>query len=87
MNISSNKKAKEQQWTFTKILFKLILVFFYPISRIREIRYYNHSPIVTEIIFDDGKSIKNDSSLLRTIYELYDDKLKILDLNKAKDSE
>lgn len=31
---------------------------FYPISRIREIRYYNHSPIITEIIFDEGKSIK-----------------------------
>ena len=57
---------------------------FYPISRIKEIRYWNCSPIITEIIFDDGKSIKNDNSLIRTIYELYEDKLKILDLNKAK---
>lgn len=44
---------------------------FYPISRIREIRYWHYSPIITEIIFDDGKSIKNESSPIRTIYELY----------------
>lgn len=60
---------------------------FYPISRIREIKYWNHSPIITEIIFDDGKSIKNNSSLIRTIYELYndDDKIKFLDRNEAKE--
>ena len=62
---------------------------FYPISRIREIRYWNHSPIITEIIFDDEKSIKNDNSLIRTIYELYNDndKIKFLDRNEAKDGE
>lgn len=58
---------------------------FYPISRIREIKYWNYSPMITEIIFDDGKSIKNDSSLVRTIWELYNDKIKFLDLNEAKE--
>lgn len=44
---------------------------FYPISRIKEIRYWNYSPMTTEIVFDDGRVVKNDSSLVKTIYELY----------------
>ena len=29
---------------------------FYPISRIREIRYWNHSPIITEMLFQEYKN-------------------------------
>lgn len=43
---------------------------FYPLSRIVEIRYWNCSSIFTEIIFDDGKIVRNRDTVLRTIDEI-----------------
>ncbi len=43
---------------------------FYPLSRIVEIKHWNCSPIFTEIIFDDGKIVRNRDTVLRTIDEI-----------------
>lgn len=43
---------------------------FYPISRITEIRPLYCSPVCTEIVFDDGKIVKNRDTVLRTIDEI-----------------
>lgn len=49
---------------------------FYPLSRIVEVRYWNLYPDCTEIVFDDGKIVKNRDTVLKTIDEINDSKAK-----------
>lgn len=43
---------------------------FYPISRIIEIRPRYCSPVCTEIVFDDGKVVRNSETIIKTIDEI-----------------
>lgn len=43
---------------------------FYPISRIVEIRPRHCSPACTEIVFDDGKIVVNNETIIKTIDEI-----------------
>ena len=49
---------------------------FYPLSRIVEVRYWNCSPDFTEIVFDNGKVVKNRDTVLRTMDEINENKTK-----------
>ena len=50
---------------------------FYPISRITEIRPRYCSPACTEIVFDDGKIVRNSETIIKTIDEI--DKINNID--------